>query len=186
MTEAMSEPISTTNLDRYGHAQLPWSRPRDILATDTPGADLTFFVSTVRPDGRPHAAGVGAVWVDDVLYFTSGPGTLKSRNLASNPACAVSVHLAGIDLVLEGNAQRVTDAATLQRLAATYREGGWPAQVDGDAFTAPFSAPSAGPSPWHLYRFDLHVAVGVATIEPYGATRWAFELSGTIGHSSQQ
>jgi hypothetical protein len=114
----MTEPISTRNLDRYGSAELPWSRPRDILANDTPEADLTFFVATVRPDGRPHSAGVGAAWVDGALYFTSGPGTLKSRNLAANPACSVSVCLRGIDLVLEGAAHRVTDSSTLERLAA--------------------------------------------------------------------
>ena len=80
-----------------------------------PNPTLTFFLATVRPDGRPHSAGVGAVWVDDALYFVSGPGTLKSRNLAANPACSFSVRLPGIDLVLEGEAQRVTDSATLER-----------------------------------------------------------------------
>ncbi len=172
--EPMTEPISTRNLDRYGSAELPWSRPRDILVKDTPEADLTFFVATVRPDGRPHSAGVGAVWVDDALYFTSGPGTLKSRNLAANPACSVSVRLPGIDLVLEGEANRITEASVLERLAAVYREGGWPASVDDDALTAPYSAPSAGPAPWHLYRLTLRTAVGVATAEPHGATRWDF------------
>jgi hypothetical protein len=173
MTDTMTEPISTRNLDRYGSAELPWSRPRDILTSDTE-ADLTYFLATMRPDGRPHAAGVGAVWVDDTLYFTSGPGTIKSRNLAENPACNVSVRLRGIDLVLEGHAHRVTDPATLERVAAVYRASGWPASVEGDAFTAPYSAPSAGPPPWHLYRLALHTAVGVATAEPYGATRWDF------------
>ena len=104
MTDNMTEPISTRNLDRYGSAELPWSRAHDVLANDTPQPDLAFFVATVRPDGRPHSAGVGATWVDDALYFTSGPGTLKSRNLAANPACTVSVRLRGIDLVLEGEA----------------------------------------------------------------------------------
>jgi hypothetical protein len=66
------------------------------------------------------------------------------------------------------------DPSTLEQLAAHYREGGWPAEVDGDAFTAPFSAPSAGPPPWYLYRFTLHTAIGVATAEPNGATRWRF------------
>lgn len=169
-----TEPISASNLDRYGSAELPWSRPRDIVANDTPAVELTFFVATVRPDGRPHSAGVGATWVDDALYFTSGPGTRKSRNLAANPACSVSVRLRGIDLVLDGEAHRVTDSSTLERLAAVYREGGWPASVEGDALTAPFSAPSAGPAPWHLYRVTLHTAVGVASAEPYGATRWDF------------
>ena len=66
------------------------------------------------------------------------------------------------------------DASTLEQVAAKYREGGWPAEVADDAFTAPFSAPSAGPPPWHLYRFTLHTAFGVATEEPSGATRWSF------------
>jgi hypothetical protein len=174
MTDNMPEPISTRNLDRYGSAELPWSRPRDVLAADTPGIDLTFFVATVRPDGRPHTAGVGAVWVDDALYFVSGPGTRKSRNLAVNPACSISVRLRGIDLTLEGDAHRVTDPSTVERLAAVYRTGGWPAEAQGDALTAPFSAPSAGPAPWHLYRLTLHTAVGVASAEPHGATRWDF------------
>jgi hypothetical protein len=174
MTDTMTEPISTRNLDRYGSAELPWSRPRDILASDTPGADLTFFVATVRPDGRPHSAGVGAVWLDGALYFVSGPSTRRARNLAANPACSVSVRLRGIDLVLEGEAHRVTDASTLERVAAVYRMGGWPAEVEGDALTAPYSAPSAGPPPWHLYRLTLHTAIGVAGAEPHGATRWDF------------
>jgi hypothetical protein len=143
MTDTVTEPISTRNLDRYGSAELPWSRPRDILASDTPAADLAFFVATVRRDGRPHSAGVGATWVDGALYFTSGPGTCKSRNLAANSACSVSVRLRGIDLVLEGEAHRVTDSSTLERVAA-------------------------------VYRLTLHTAVGVATAEPHGATRWAF------------
>jgi hypothetical protein len=174
MTDTMNEPISTRNLDRYGSAELQWSRPRDVLASDTPEADLTFFIATVRPDGRPHSAGVGALWLDDALYFVSGPGTRKSRNLAANPACTVSVRLRTIDLVLEGAAHRVTDSETLERVAAVYRSGGWPASVEGDAFTAEYSAPSAGPAPWHLYRLALHTAVGVATAEPHGATRWDF------------
>jgi len=170
----MTEPISTRNLDRYGSPELPWSRARDILVTDTPTADLTFFVATARPDGRLHSAGVGAVWVDDALYFTSGPGTLKSRNLASNPACSVGVRLRGMDLALEGEAHRVTDGPTLERLAEVYRSGGWPASVEGDALTAPYSAPSAGPAPWYLYRLTLRTAVAVASAEPGGATRWDF------------
>ncbi|MFE0025353.1 pyridoxamine 5'-phosphate oxidase family protein [Amycolatopsis sp. NPDC059021] len=174
MTDTAFEPTSITNLDRYGSAELPWSRPRDVLVDDTPKADLTFFLATARPDGRPHSAGVGALWLDDALYFTSGPGTRKSRNLAANPACSVSVRLRGIDLVLDGEAERITDPSTLERAAAVYRTGGWPVSAAGDGFTAAYSAPSAGPAPWHLYRLTLHTAVGVATAEPYGATRWDF------------
>jgi hypothetical protein len=169
------EPAEVTNLDGYGAPPLLWSRPRDLLAAGVPQADVPFFLGTARPDGRPSAAGIGALWLDGDLYFTSGPGTRKARNLAANPACTISVRLDGIDLVLEGTAARVVDGATLERVAGLYRGSGWPAEVDGDAFTAPFSAPSAGPPPWHLYRFTFHTAFGVATAEPFGATRWRFD-----------
>jgi len=169
-----NEPISTRNLDQDGHAELPWSRPRDLLASQTPTEDLTFFVATVRPDGRPHSAGVGAIWVENALYFVGGPGTRRSRNLAANPACSVSVRLRGIDLVLEGDAHRVDDPDTLEQIAAVYRSGGWPATVENGGFNASFMAPSAGPAPWHLYRLTLRTAFGVAGAEPNGATRWDF------------
>ncbi len=168
------QPAETTNLDRYGSPALPWSRPRDLLAAGPPGPAATFFLGTTGTEGRPHAAGVGAVWWEGDLYFTSGPGTRKARDLAASPACTVSVRLEGIDLVVEGEAARVVDGPTLERVVALYRDGGWPAQVEGDAFTAPYSAPSAGPPPWHLYRFTPRAATGVATAEPYGATRWRF------------
>jgi hypothetical protein len=168
------EPGEIKNLDIYGSAVLPWSRARDLLAAHQAPVDIAFFLGTVRPDGRPHAAGIGALWLDGDLYFTSGPETRKSRNLAANPACTISCRLEGIDLTFEGEATRVTDQPTLQEAARLYREGGWPAEVEGDAFTAPFSAPSAGPPPWHLYRFSFHTAFGVATAEPYGVTRWRF------------
>jgi hypothetical protein len=165
--------VETKNLDIYGHAEIPWSRAREALLASA-GPDVTFFLGTARPDGTPHAAGIGAVWADDTLWFVSGPKTRKSRNLAANPVCTVSARLPGIDLVLEGHAERVTDTDTLERVAAVYRDGGWPAQVEGDAFTAPYSAPSAGPPPWYVYRFKLRTAFGVAGAEPYGATRWRF------------
>ena len=168
------QPIETKNLDIYGDAELPWSRPHDVLEGIDPSAQITWFLGTVRPDGRPHAAGVGALWDAGDLYFTSGPGTRKSKDLANNPACTISVHLEGIDLVFEGTAERVADPATLERIAARYREGGWPASVEGDAFTAPFSAPSAGRPPWHLYRLAFRTVFGVAGAEPNGATRWRF------------
>ena len=58
----MSEPIASHNLDGYGHGELGWSRPRDILASQTPQPDLYFFLTTVRRDGFPHTTGIGAAW----------------------------------------------------------------------------------------------------------------------------
>jgi hypothetical protein len=170
------EPTTSTNLDRYGDDILPWSRPRAALAAGG-GADITWFLGTVRPDGRPHAAGVGGVWHDGDVYFTSSPVTAKSRHLAADPRATISVRLEGIDVVLEGEVERVTDPPTLDALVALFQAGGWPAEVDTEAhaFTAPFSAPSAGPPPWYLYRLRFTKALGVATAEPYGATRWEFD-----------
>jgi hypothetical protein len=70
----------------------------------------------VRPD-RSDASGPG---------ISSNPqrtGTGKARNLAANPACTFAVGLEGIDLVLEGEAARVTDRPTLERVARRYRDG---------------------------------------------------------------
>jgi Pyridoxamine 5'-phosphate oxidase len=171
-------PYETTNLDRvgYGTPTFPWSRARDQLATGQPDVvSHPYFLATVGPTGRPHCAGVGAMWDDGDLYFPSGPGTRKSRDLEANPACTVAARLDDLDLTLDGEAARTTDPATLERLAAHYRDRGWPAQVAHDAFTAPYSAPSAGPAPWHLYRFTFHTVVGLGIKAPEGATRWRFE-----------
>jgi hypothetical protein len=174
------EPIEQATIDIYDLEPIPWSRPRDQLVAgskpDGSGRDAgrTFWLATVRPDGRPHATAFGGLWADDRVYLVSGPGTRKSRNLAANPSCVVTVSLDDIDLVIEGTARRVTDPATLERLASLYRDQGWPAEVSGDTFTAPYSAPSAGPPPWFLYEIEPVTAFGVATTEPGGAMRWRF------------
>jgi pyridoxamine 5'-phosphate oxidase-like protein len=170
------EPVKVTNLDIYGNAALQWSRVQNLLKTTPSRLDITFFLGTVRPDGRPHSAGVGALWTDDGFFIVSGPKTRKSRNLAANRACTLSIRLEGIDLILEGEAHRITDKPMLEQAAQLYRESGWPAEVQDDAFTAPYSAPSAGPPPWCVYRFTFDTAFGVATAKPDGATRWRFKL----------
>lgn len=162
------------NLDRYGNGPLPWLRALKHLESP-PSGNLTFWLATMGPDGQPHSAGVGALWDDGQVYFVSGARTRKSRNLSTNPHCAVSVSLPGLDLVIEGTARRVTDKATLTRLAERYAAQGWPASVDGPSLTAPYSAPSAGPPPWDLHVLTAVTAFGVATAEPYGATRWRFD-----------
>jgi hypothetical protein len=40
------------------------------------------------------------------------------------------------------------------------------------ALTAEYSAPSAGPPPWHVYRLTPRTATAVGTVDPGGATRW--------------
>jgi hypothetical protein len=163
------------NLDIYGAAPIPWSRPLKQLEANTAGS---FWLATTTPDRRPHVAGVGALWVDGKIYVVTGARTRKGRNLAANPNCVLSVSLTGIDLVVEGSAVRITDRPTLLRLAKRYAAQGWPASVSGEALTAEYSAPSAGPPPWNLYVVRPTMAFGVATAEPHGAMRWEFETRG--------
>ena len=160
--------------DLYGLDPVPWSRAVEALAASK-AQQHTPFLATIRPDGRPHVAGVGAVWHDDRVYFVSGPGTRKSQNLAANPACSVAFALPGIDLVIEGQARRVTDPETLERLANRYAEEGWPTRVEDGAFTYDYSAPSAGPPPWALWEITPTTVFGVQSAEPGGATRWRFD-----------
>jgi pyridoxine/pyridoxamine 5'-phosphate oxidase len=166
--------METQNLDIYGHEPILWSRALQQLEVQTREEGRTCWLATAGPDGVPHLAAVGAVWIDDKFYFTSGPRTRKSRNIASNANCAISVSLDDIDIVVEGPVHKVTDAATLERVANVYASIGWPARASGGAITAEFSAPSAGRGPWDLYSVAPTAAVGVATKEPHGATRWRF------------
>ena len=167
--------MDTKNLaELYGLAPVPWSRA--LAALEASGSSETrCFLATTRPDGRPHLAGVGALWDRGKVYVVSGPGTRKSRNLAANAACSVAFALAGIDLVVDGTATRVTDGATLQRLAGRYADAGWPARVEDGAFTYDYSAPSAGPPPWYLYEITPTTVYGVLSEEPGGASRWHFD-----------
>ena len=174
MTFVMAQPTETKNLDIYGAGAMPWERALEALGTGSQRPETPSFLGTVRPDGRPHSAGIGVAEHDGDLYFTSSPEARKARNLAVNPNCTISTRLPGIDLVFEGEAERVTDPATLDRIAAVYAAGGWPAQRDGDALTAPYSAQSAGPPPWQLYRLRFHTVFGVGLREPHGASRWRF------------
>ena len=158
--------------DLYKLEPLEWKRAERQLL-DTSG-HRTCWLATVDPDGKPHVTGVGGLWVDGKMYFTSGPGARKSRNLAGNPKVAISVALGDMDLTIEGTARKVTDEATVADLAERYAAQGWPAHAEGTVIVAEYSAPAAGPSPWELYVVEPTRAVGTATDEPHGATRWDF------------
>ena len=173
MTEL--KPLKTKNLDtQYGTLTLDWDSLEAVFAAHQAGPGRPCFLGTVRPDGRPHAAGVGHVWHEGAIYFTTHPHAQKTRNLAAEPRCTLSVGLPEYDFVFEGEAARETDPARLAAVTEKYRALGWPAEVDGDAVSAPFSAPSAGTGPWHLYRVTVHTAVATAQQEPNGVTKWWF------------
>lgn len=176
--------MEATNLaSLYQTPLLDWARIETRLeqgVSQAPGAGgpdrHTCWLTTINPDGSPHVTGIGALWADGHFWFETGQGTGKGRNLARDPRCALSVATQEFDLVVEGEATLVTDAATVAGLAARWAAAGWPARVDdtGLALTAEYSAPSAGPPPWHVYRLTPRTATAVATVDPGGATRWRF------------
>ena len=179
--------MDATNLaDLYGTPLIDWSRIQGGLdagltqAPNTGGPNRhTCWVATINRDGSPHLTGIGALWVDNAFWFETGDGTRKARNLARDPRCTLSVAAHDFDLVVEGEAQKVTDPTTVAAMAQQWAERGWPAKVDdtGMALTAEFSAPSAGPPPWFVYRLAPQTATAVLTVDPGGATRWRFPSS---------
>ena len=100
-----------------------------------------FWISTVRADGRPHVTPLPAVWSDDALYFCTGAGEQKGINLARNANCTLTTGnnawKTGLDVVVEGRAERVVEDTDLRRLAdlwsSKYR-GDWQYDVRDGAF----------------------------------------------------
>src|SRR5687768_13789413 len=109
---------------------LTWDEVRDRLA-----ATSTAWLATVHADGRPHVRPVLFVVADGRVHTTSSPQARKARNLVADPRCTLSVTDEGLDIVVEGRAVRVTDAAALGEVSRVYAEKyGWPTTVVGEAF----------------------------------------------------
>jgi hypothetical protein len=169
--------------DLYELPPIDWDRIAARLdegLTEAPGSGgpdrHTCWLATINADGTPHVTAVGALWSDGAFWFETGESTRKGRNLARDPRCTLSVATHEFDLVVAGEGEQVRDPATVEAMAARWAAGGWPARVDesGTALTAEFSAPSAGPPPWHVYRMRPRTATALSTVGQGGATRWRF------------
>lgn len=152
-----------------GAAALDWERARSLLV-----AAEVFWLSTVRPDGRPHVAPLLAVWLDDALYFCTGPSERKAANLAANPHCVLTTGCnslgRGLDLVVEGEAVRLADDAALRFVAASFEtKYGAPWRFDvADGFFR------SGGGTALVYRLAPATVFGFSRGEEYGQTRWRF------------
>jgi Pyridoxamine 5'-phosphate oxidase len=174
--------MDTVNLgEADGLPPVDWAVVVERLETGSapaPGGpnSRTTWLCTVNPDGSPHLTAVGALWVDGAFWFQTGPATRKGRNVVRDPRCSVAVSTAGADVVVEGDAARVTEPSALARIAKAWADQGWPAEPDesGSGITAPFNAPSQGPPPWNVYRIAPHSATVVLSAEPGGLTRFRF------------
>jgi len=99
------------------HAEpTPWAEVTDVLDL----AEL-YWLSTVRADGRPHVTPLIGVWHDGAMHFTTGPGEQKHRNLEHSPKVALTTGnntwQAGLDVVVEGEAERIVETSALQGVA---------------------------------------------------------------------
>src|ERR1700734_2616228 len=117
----------------------PWSvGVEHVIVADT------FWLSTVRPDGRPHVTPLIAVWHGEAIWFCTGPDERKAKNLAENPSCVLTTGRSdlvdgALGVVLEGKAEQVTVDAELEPIAtafaAKYGTGMWDYVVRDGAFT---------------------------------------------------
>ena len=136
----------------------------------------TKWLATVNDDGTPHVTAVGAMWLDGTFWFQTGARTRKSHNVVRDPRCSIAVSIRDADVVFEGAATKVTDPASVARVAKAWADDGWPAEPDqsGSGITAPFNAPSQGPPPWDVYRIEPRSATVALGVEPGGLTRFRF------------
>jgi len=153
-----------------GATATPWSEANRGLDE----AEV-YWLATVRPDGRPHVTPLISVWLDGALYICTGESERKAKNLAHNTHCVITTGCnalnKGLDLVVEGEAERVTDEAKLQRVADRYESKyghDWRFTVrDGklhgdDGNTAV------------VYEVSPITAFGFSKGESGGQTRWRF------------
>ncbi|MFF4411276.1 pyridoxamine 5'-phosphate oxidase family protein [Streptosporangium sp. NPDC001559] len=130
------------------------------------------WLSTGRPAGGPHAVPLMPVWVDGAPCFTSRPHSRKSRNLAGDPRCVLTAADETLDLVIEGEAVRITDENGIRRVLDAFgAKYGWGLSVrDGSAFADDLP----GSPEYGVYRIVPTRAFGYGA-DGSTATRWRFE-----------
>lgn len=140
-----------------------------------------FWLSTVRRDGRPHVAPLPAMWLDGTLHFCTGAHEQNARNIESDPRCVLTTgtnsYRAGLDVVVEGTVARISDEATLTRLAQLWRDKlGWQFDVvDGqfsDLGIDGHQAPVFAVTPAKVLAFSK---------APYSQTRFTFPATRVPG-----
>jgi nitroimidazol reductase NimA-like FMN-containing flavoprotein (pyridoxamine 5'-phosphate oxidase superfamily) len=138
-------------------------------------AGSTYWLATTGSDGSPHIVPVLAVWVENTLHFVANRASQKARNLVNDPRCAIATGAPSLDLVVQGNASRVSDSSRLALVAGEFlTKYDWPVTVRDGAFFGD-GAPTAGPPPYDVYEVVLTRAYGFGTDESHSATRWSFE-----------
>jgi Pyridoxamine 5'-phosphate oxidase len=176
--------MKATNLGQAdGLSTIEWpeveTQLADLSTHDDPHSPnrSTFWLTTANADGSAHVTSVGALWHAGSCWFQTGKHTRKAKNILLDARCAIAVATKGFDVMISGEARRVTDPTVVAEVAALWAESGWPARPDdsGTGITAPFNAPALGPPPWDVYEIKPRTATAVGTTEVTpGSTRWQF------------
>lgn len=170
----MAEPVPVTELSSFSSPNATatgWSEARDVLAD----AEV-YWLSTVRPDGRPHVTPLLGIWLEGALYFCTGPTERKAKNLSANIHCVLTTgqnNLKGLDLVIEGMAEGVYDHAELGRVADTYESKYGPHFVEPDGTWAGLGD-AIRRGDVLVYRVAPETGFGFGKGEPFSQTRWSF------------
>ena len=101
-----------------------------------------FFLASVRRDGGPHVTPLPAIWDGGALHVAIAAHEQKAKNLRADARCVLTTGSpalrSGLDVVVEGAAERVTDEARLHELAALWKSKlDWQHEVVGDGFRDP-------------------------------------------------
>lgn len=104
-------------------ATLDLGRPQDAHIADRLNRGLIIWLSTVRPDGRPHTVPVWFLWEGATILVFSQPDQ-KIRNLRANPRVMVALDDSnrGNDVVLLEGEAALLAAGTLQPTLPAYVE----------------------------------------------------------------
>jgi PPOX class probable F420-dependent enzyme len=103
--------------DASGADLLPWSWAVEQLTLAR-----NYWVCTTRSDGRPHTAPVWGLWLDDAVWFSTAPSSVKGRNLARDPRVVIHLESGDDTVILEGEAERPSDDRALERFIDLYEE----------------------------------------------------------------
>jgi general stress protein 26 len=167
---AATAPITTLNTEFSSPeaAARPWSEVERVLAS----AQM-FWISTVRADGRPHVTPIPAVWHDGALHICTGEQEQKARNLDREPHCVLTTGSpsidTGLDVIVEGTAERVTDRERLTTLAALWKERlNWDFEVGEDSFS------DGGDRKGLVFAVTPAKILAFGKGEPYSQTRFRF------------
>jgi hypothetical protein len=168
MATQQPEATLASQFSSSGATATPWSEAERLID----GAEV-YWLSTVRPDGRPHVTPLIAVWLDGVLFFSTGATERKAMNLESNTHCVLTtgcnVMNEGLDLVVEGDAVRVSNESTLQRAADLFKSKyGWDFTVSHGAFVG-----DAG-NVAQVYEVKPNTVFGFGKGDTFSQTRWQF------------